>query len=129
MRGDVDHLTWIKKQFAKKHTKACYRNVLIHTSFVETVVRKEARQRDFRRAIAVLRDNRGYDRNTVNRIDQLRDKRNTIIHELLKNKGLDENLINTTIKEMRELLEYIYRNSPFVQTYFRNEYHIDTTLF
>ena len=52
-----------------------------------------------------------------------------IIHELLKNRGLDEKLIDTTIKEMGDLLKHIYHNSPFVQGYFEKEYKIDTKLF
>jgi hypothetical protein len=140
MRGDMNHSTWIAEQFKKK-TKACYRNVLIHTSFVETVVKEEAlsklskkkrkkkpRKMGFECAIKVLRRN-GYDRNMVDQIDKLRDKRNKIIHALLKDMNLNERLINMTIREMRALLKHIYHNSAFIQGYFQNGYQIDTTRF
>ena len=131
MSHDMNHLAWIKEQFQKKNTKVSYRNVLIHTSFMETVVKKEADQGrvDFDCAIKILRSNSRYNRTTIIEIDGLRKKRNKIIHELLKNNGLDEALINMTIKEMRGLLKNIYHNAPFVQRYFLNEYQIDTTQF
>ena len=132
VRDNMDHLTWIKEQFEKKNTRAIYRNVLIHTSFLETVVIKEADQgrTNFECAIKILRSNAAiYNRNTIDMIDGLRKKRNKIIHELLKNNGLDEALINMTIKEMRGLLKNIYHNAPFVQRYFLNEYQIDTAQF
>ena len=126
----MDHLDWIREQFLKRKNKiVSYRNVLIHTSFVETVVKKEARHANFECAIRILKSNSSYCATTMNMIDGLRKKRNKIIHELLKNKALDETLINMTIKEMRGLLRAIYHNSPFVQGYFRNEYQIDTTQF
>jgi len=144
----MDHLAWIKKQFDRTRTTACYRNVLIHTSFVETIVKAEAllelsKQRQktkkkrsakrkktrneigFADAIGVLRG-KGH---AMYEIDQLRAMRNVIIHELLKNEKLGEPLIRTTIEEMRVLLKHIYDSSSLVQGYFLKEHQIDTGRF
>jgi hypothetical protein len=145
MRGDMNHSTWIKRQFDKKRKTACYRDVLIHTSFVETIVKREALLKSpkrkqmqqqkkkeqrigFEKAIGVLRKT-GYDANAMSKIDQLRDKRNTIIHNLLKEVKLDDKLIKATLREMRELLKWIYHHVQFVQAYFLREYQIDTRAF
>lgn len=144
----MNHVAWIQQQFAAKRTMACYRDVLIHTSFVETIVKTEAllalakprqpqtkkkgktqqKKRggiDFAHAIGILR-RKGH---AMTKIDQLREKRNKIIHELLRNVGLDDMLVTRTIKEMRDLLEHIYHNSAFVQTYCQKEYQVDTKRF
>lgn len=126
----MNHLAWIQEQFKKKNKTASYRNVLIHTSFVETVVKKEARHwANFECAIKILKSNPSYSKKTIDMIDELRKKRNRIIHELLKNEQLDENLINATIKEMKELLRNIYHNLLFVQQHFQKKYKVDTTRF
>jgi len=124
----MDHKDWIKTQF-EKYVRRCYRDVLIHTSFVETVARKEAEEENFYCAIKILRANNKYDQDRIDEIDELRNKRNKILHELLKDKKLDKNLIDLRIKQMKDLLKEIYHNSSFIQRYFKKEYGIDTKKF
>jgi len=126
----MNHLAWIQEQFENKNKTASYRNVLIHTCFVETVIKEKTRHRaNFECAIKILRSNLSYGDEMIDKIDELRKKRNRIIYELLKNKELDDNFINAAIKEMRELLRSIYHNLPFVQHYFQKKYKVDTTIF
>lgn len=127
----MDHKNWIKGQFKKEYTSSGYRNVLIHTSFIETIVKKETEARgvNFDCAIKILKANSKYNSDKLVKIDKLRNKRNIIMHELLENQDLDEDLIDSTIKRMRNLLKEIYHNSSFIQSYFKKEYGIDTKKF
>jgi len=127
----MTHQDWIKEQFKAEHTKNRYRDVLIHASFVETIVKEEANAKgmNFECAIKILKANNKYRSDKIYKIDELRIKRNKIIHELLKDRNMGDKLIVSTIDDIHKLLREIYSNSSFIQNYFKKEYQIDTKKF
>ncbi|MDO8594076.1 MAG: hypothetical protein Q7R93_00990 [bacterium] len=113
----MTHKEWIKKQFDKERTKPSYRNVLIHASFIETIIRSKVRGSDFENAIVVLRPK--YKNEPFNTMDFLRGKRNNLVHGILRNKKFKtEQDITGIIREMSRLIKKIYRDSELIDSYF-----------
>lgn len=125
----MKHSDWVVNQFKEKRTKEQYRDVLIHTSFVETIVREETEGADFSCAIKILGRDKDSISEPIGEMESLRKLRNEIVHDLLKNPGLTSELISSKIKEMKILLRKIYNNSSFVRKYFRKHYSVDTEIF
>ena len=129
-RVNMDHSDWIKNQFKKAKGRAWYRDIIIHASFVETVVKEVAQGgRNFEHAIKILQANSKHRGDKLDEIEKLRKLRNRMIHDILKDKNLTNEVIKATIKEMKEILKNIYHHSLLVQEYFKKHYNINTKEF
>ena len=104
--------------------------MIIHTSFVERILKEKAKgRRSWKCAIDILRANHKYDGDKLAQIDELRELRNIILHDLLKDEELTNKLIASTLKKMERLLKDIYRNSALIQHYLSEHYGIDARTF
>ena len=127
MNSGMTHKDWIKSQFDKKRKKENYRNVLIHTSFIETIVKKSAGSSNFDCAIKILKADTKNKNEPLKEIDDLRKKRNAIIHEILNNKTFKvEDDINGVVKTMKALLKQIYSNSHLIDVYLQKNFEISS---
>lgn len=123
----MTHQNWVKKQFSKRNTALYYRNVLIHVSFIETIVKEESGSSSFDCAIKILKANPKYKNELLQEINTLRIKRNSIVHDILKNKVFKtDNDIDKIVKEMHSLLRIVYSRSDFIYRHFFNKYSINT---
>ncbi len=129
----LSHPEWVKYQF-NEALRPHFRDVLIHTSFVEAVVRIEADPKNqgkkisFGKAINIMfalreRCNLYLD-GKLDEILKLWRLRNEIIHEILTSKLKEEEIIKR-IYDMLDLIKIIYRESVFIQNFF-NKYGLKT---
>lgn len=124
-KGQYNHNEWIEYQY-KKALRPCFRDVLIHTSFIENIVRMEADPNNkgklnfapaIRRLIAMRERCNKYKDDKLDEITKLWRLRNEIVHEILRSE-LKEVEIISKIKEMFTLIKDIYRESKFLQQFF-----------
>ena len=143
--------SWIKNQFRlfKKHKRpgSRYRDVLLVTSFIESIVREEAstgrsaRLKEFKKSLQDLglvidtqdekissySSNCQYQSDCLQEINILRVQRNELLHDIIR-KNLPENHINCTIKEMAVNIELICKKSSLIRNYFVNNYRFDPAM-
>lgn len=124
----MDHKDWVKNQFKRVKNRAWYRDVIIHSSFIETVVKETATNKNinFECAIEILKANNNYNQEDLNKIDKLRKLRNILIHELLKNNELTNEIVIKSIREAKLIIKFIYHNVEFIQNYFSKKFDLDT---
>ena len=125
----MTHQEWVRNEFPCRR-RSPYRDVLIHTSFIETIIREKAKGHPpWKCAITILRGNHKYDGDKLAEIDELRKLRNRIVHDLLKDSNLTNTLIRKILRDMKKLLKDIYHDSDVIKDYFRKHYGIDATTF
>lgn len=134
---------WIKKQFEYfKKYKHRYREVLIITSFIETIIKEEAyngsavgRKREFKNALELLglkinsknekisncKQNSQYKKDCLEEINLLRVQRNELLHDIIK-KRLPKEYIDGIIKEMAKNIKEICARSNLIRGYFKKNY-------
>ncbi len=139
----MDNKEWVKEQFKSfRKRDARYREALILTSFIETIVREEAvsngKRTNFKQSLEVLgleidkRDERkstyssscGYKKDCLIEINFLRTERNELLHDILK-KRLPQKYIDAVVRKMRANIMSVFTKSIFVRCYFRNKYEFD----
>ena len=139
---DMDNKQFVKDQFRIfKKRGVNYRNVLMLTSFIESIVRDQARQakkrKDFKHALEILgldidrtngiasyNKSSQYKDDCLIEINDLRVQRNELLHDIIKEK-LPQKYINDTIKKMGKNIRLIYTKSQFICNYFKNNFHFD----
>jgi len=130
---------WVKdefKRFKKDKGQPRYRDVLIVTSFIESVVRDKAsnkckKRKDFKRSLEVLgltidhtdekkstyQQNCQYEKDCLKEINEVRVQRNELLHDIIR-KELPKKYIDDTIKEMAKNIEQICIESNLFRNYF-----------
>ena len=99
------------------------RDVLVHTSFIETAVREESDPNykiqfgPSMGRLKLLKEKCGlYSDGKLDEIKKLWELRNDLIHKIVKNR-FDEETIISKIHEMHDLIKTIYSESSFVRKY------------
>jgi len=136
----MTHNEWVQKQFTrfkKYKDRPNYRDVLLITSFIETVVRDKAsctackRREDFKKSLEVLglkidgndkrkssyRQDCQYKEDCLIEINDLRVQRNELLHDIIREE-LPEEHIGDRIKEMAKNIEQICIKSNLIRNYF-----------
>ena len=129
-RNFLEHNEWIKFQF-KNALRPRLRDVLVHASFIETIVRYEA-DPNFKTQfgpslgnLKLLRKKCGlYSDGRLDEIEKLWNIRNDLIHAIIKNK-FDEAVIIKKIYQMRDLIKVIHRGPNFVINFLQKTYKIN----
>ena len=139
----MDNQKWIKKQFEffRKYG-ARYREALILTSFIETIVREKAskngKHKDFKRSLETLglvidkKDERKstcktscvYKNDCLVEVNLLRTKRNELLHDIIK-KRLPQKYIDAIVRKMGENIRSVFIKSILVRCYFKDKYGVD----
>ena len=136
---------WVKDQFTlfkKCKGKPRYRDVLIVTSFIESVIRdkasKKQKKKDFKRSLEALgltidptdekkstyQQNCQYEADCLQEINEVRVQRNELLHDII-GKSLPKEYIDNTIKDMAKNIERICIKSDIVRNYFVENYGFD----
>lgn len=122
----MNHKEWVKNQFRAVKGRAIYRDVIIHSCFIEAVSRRLGNGRDFQCSIKKLRANYPDYKTEVDKLEQLRKMRNRMIHDLLKDEALTNAEITQTIRVMKKVLREIYStDNGLVNKFFKEKYQID----
>ncbi|HZX50285.1 MAG TPA: hypothetical protein VFE94_04065 [Candidatus Paceibacterota bacterium] len=141
----MENQEFVKKQFEIfKKRGANYRNVLILTSFIETIIRENASKgkklKEFKQSLVILgldidpkdekvvsyRKNSQHTNDCLIEINLLRVQRNELLHDILKEKHPKE-YIDKTIKEMARNLRSVCTSSNLIRDYFskNTDYNFD----
>ena len=135
---------FIKDQFRIFKKRGGYRDVLMHTSFIEAVVKNKAnleKSGQFKQALEKLglkidktneknacyritSNYKDYKNSCLIEINLLRFQRNELLHDIIKKK-LDQEYINNTIKEMKQKIRLVYTKSKLIRDFFTNNFGID----
>jgi hypothetical protein len=137
-KRDMRHNKWVQNQFMllKKHG-ANYRNVLLVTSLIETVVRDKAsctackKREDFKKSLKSLglvidgnnekessyQKDCQHKKDCLKEINEVRVQRNELLHDIIR-KGLPEKHIENTITKMAKNIEQICTKSNLFRNYF-----------
>lgn len=126
----MNHKEWVKNQFKAVRGRAIYRDVIIHTSFVETATKQLGRGRDFQCSVKILGARHPEHKTEIDRLEQLRKMRNRMVHDLLKDEQLTNAEVIKVIRAMKKLLREIYhKNDGLINGYFNEKHNIDTKNF
>ena len=126
----MNHKEWIKNQFRAVRGRALYRDVIIHTSFVETATKQLGRVRDFQCSVKILRAGHPEHETETEQLEKLRKMRNRMVHDLLRDEQLTNTEVIKVIRAMKKLLREIYhKNDGLINRYFNEKHKIDTKNF
>lgn len=107
--------------------RAIYRDVIIHASFVEIVMKRLGKEKNFQCSIKILNARYPENKTEIDKLEQLRKMRNRMVHDLLKDGHLTNAEIIKTIRSMKKLLREIYHtDNGMIKKYFEEKHQIDT---
>lgn len=120
----LSHEKWVECQF-NKYNKSCFRDVVLHTSFIESTIIAESERfhpfpclkergqfRTFGYAIELLKTNDDYKDKDFEAINDLREKRNNLIHGIME-EGIDQNEIESRVGKIYEKIKEVYKSDLF----------------
>lgn len=128
---------YVKDQFKILVHRGQFRDVVMHTSFIETVIKDSAtvttRPRTFKKALELLgliidcedEEKSCYAEASQHKgsylveINKLRVQRNKLLHDIMKER-LPQSYIDNIRDEMKENIWLIYFRSPLVRDYFKS---------
>jgi hypothetical protein len=140
----MENAEWVKTQFGLPKKRGWrYRDVLLLTSFIETVIRDKAagnrsKRDDFKKSLKILglniatedEDGASYRQDGQHReeclieINMLRVQRNRLLHDIIRDRVPEEH-INDTIKRMAKNIRRVCTESHMIREYFRTQYGLD----
>jgi hypothetical protein len=128
---------YVKDQFRIFVHRGQFRDVLMHTSFIETVIKDTAgmvtRPRKFKKALELLgliingedEKESSYEETSQHKgdclieINKLRFQRNELLHDIMKER-LPQDYIDKVRDEMKQNIWFIYFKSPLIRDYFKD---------
>ena len=122
MVRNLSHNDWVIQQF-KKYLRPSYRDVIIHTSIIEGVLRNESKKGSFDSANKFLLQSKKIDSSEFYMFNEVRDIRNKLIHESFMNK-LVQNEIDKLRDDLRVKILYAYQNSNFLDNTIFKQYNV-----
>jgi len=123
MVKNLSHNNWVLQQFEDKYLKASYRNVLIHSSIIEGVLRNESGENGFKLAIKFLFDLGKITDDEFKKFDDIRNTRNCLVHDSFRN-GLDQKDIDNARDDLMKKIHGAYRVSNFLNEKLFEKYQI-----
>lgn len=123
MAKNLSHHGWVLQQFENKYLKATYRNVLIHSSIIEGVLRNESGEKMFDLANKSLLCSMKITSSEFCVFNEVRDIRNSLIHDSFR-KGLVQNDIDGLRDKLMERIHGAYRMSKFLNEKLFKKYEI-----
>ena len=127
MVKNLSHNDWALQQF-DKYLKTSYRNVLIHASIIEGILRNESGQEKFYSANKFLFCNKQITISEFKVFDELRNIRNSLIHDSFKDK-LEQNKIDELRDKLMKKIHESYRISNFLNKRLFEKYSIERSVF
>lgn len=126
------HREWMEYQFNCRINKIEYRDVILHSSIIESAIifeskkqhpfpciNEKGRFRTLSNAIDILRRSAKYSQEELDEIDELGKLRNNLIHGIVE-KELKQNDIETYIYEMYDMIVKIYE-SDLINSIFKDK--------
>jgi len=123
MAKNLSHRDWVLQQFKNEYLETNYRNVLIHSSIIEGVLRNESREKTFDLANKFLLCSMKITSPEFCVFNEVRDIRNSLIHDSFR-KGLVQNDIDGLRNKLMERIHGAYRMSKFLNERLFRKYKI-----
>ena len=123
MARNLDHGGWVRRQFNQNGLKPSFRNVVLHVSFIESIVRNESKRGTFDAANMFLRISNSITQSEFEVFDRVRDLRNKLVHTILK-KGLTQKEIESCRDALMKKILEAYRSSTFLDDRLFRQYDI-----
>jgi len=126
---------YVKDQFRIFVRRGQYRDVLMHTSFIETIIKEvsgvDGSFKSALKQLGLLINSKNekessyvetcqYKGDYLTEINKLRFQRNELLHDIMK-KELPQDYIDKIRDEMRRNIWLIYFQSPLIRNYFRTK--------
>lgn len=122
MAKNLSHQNWVLQQF-DKYLKSSYRNVIIHASIIEGVLRNESGKNTFDLANKSLLLSKKITSSEFCIFNEVRNIRNSLVHESFKNK-LAQNEIDELRDSLMEKIHKAYKISIFLNKNLFKKYKI-----
>ena len=123
MVKNLSHKNWVLQQFEAKYLKSSYRNVIIHASIIEGILRNESGKSMFDLANKSLLLSKKISSSEFCIFNGVRAIRNNLVHESFKN-GLAQNEIDGLRDNLMENIHNAYKVSSFLDKNLFRKYNI-----
>jgi len=124
LRKWLNHNEWVLEQFQEKYLKKSYRNIVIHSSIVESVLVNKCGIDNFNSANKCLLYSKDINSGEFSMFDKIRKNRNKIAHEILKKKGLSQKDMDKILHDLRTTILKVYETSNFLDKNLFKKYNI-----
>ncbi len=121
MAKNLNHDDWVRQQF--NYLRCEYRDVILHSSIIEGTLRNESGGRTFHSANDALQKSGRIDSSEFGVFDEIRDKRNQLVHDSFKNRLTQNEVANLRDDLMKKICE-AYRISSFLDNTLFRKYNI-----
>lgn len=124
-----NHKEWVLNELKEDRFKASYRNCLIHFSIIESLLIDETKNVSdkYSTCIRVLRYTSKITHNDFSILNKLGKKRNKLVHRIIRDK-LDQENIDTTIKELMSLIISTYKEVELIKKRLKEDYNFDVSV-
>lgn len=126
---EEDDLIYIKEQFTKSawpKRPDTYRNVVLHSSIIESLIETESKRNGFTAGLITLLSIRKISIKDLIMLNKIRGLRNKIVHGFFK-KGIRERM-NKNIHSLAMAIITTYRDSDFLKNQFIKKYKLEDEL-
>jgi hypothetical protein len=107
------HDEWVQEQFSIKYLRKSYRNVLVHASIIEGVLRNESGASHYSSANKSLLRIGAISSSEFCHFEAVRSTRNELVHGAYRN-GLTQSEIDMLLKELIAQIKEVYKHSSFL---------------
>ncbi len=124
MSENLNHDDYVAHQLREdgKGLSATYRNVILHASIIEGVLRRKTGKESFKEAINALPKGKEYDAERA-ALHDLRRARNELVHDCFK-KGYDQSQIEALRNGVMKKILTVYKLSKYLNEKLFKEYKI-----
>ncbi len=119
----LSHNDWVIHEYDARSLKSSYRNVILHSSFIEGAVRNSSNKDNFKQANESLKSTGTISPEEFNAFEDVREVRNKLIHEIFKD-GLGEDQILELRDTLNKKILTAYRISKFLDNIVFKKYGI-----
>lgn len=114
MKYHLSHKEWVKEQFRGNNYKVNYRNVMMHCSLIESLLKTQAKEETFDCANKKLLCLNIISGAEFCYFDKIRRMRNELIHNIFSKKLNQDNIDRKVLSLMYNIKE-VHKNSKFLK--------------
>ncbi|OGI19665.1 MAG: hypothetical protein A3J06_03975 [Candidatus Moranbacteria bacterium RIFCSPLOWO2_02_FULL_48_19] len=109
----LNHHEWVNEQFQEKYLTKTYRNVIIHSSLIEGILRHNSGEHTFDSANKSLLSIKKIDLPEFCMFKEISKTRNSIIHKIFE-RSLSQKSMDKLLRNLRKKILEAYKTSDFL---------------